>query len=238
MSLALSAALALGALAAPPPGGRQGQRAPARVIDHGSRASREIALTFDACSGRPPGRLDEGVLAALAAAKAPATVFAGGRWAEQDPSRVRALLAAGIEVESHAFGHPHLPSLSDAALSRELSRALSSLRALGAKPRFLRAPYVDADARVVRAARALGLRVVRGDVASGDPDPKFSAKILTRWVLSRARGGSIVILHVNGHGVHTAEALPAIIAGLRQEGLEPVTLAALIGSQGGQRTGR
>ena len=46
-------------------------------------------------------------------------------------------------------------------------------------------------------------------------------------VLSRADGGSIVLMHLGGE--HTLDALPRVIEGLRAKGLEPVTLPQLLG---------
>jgi peptidoglycan/xylan/chitin deacetylase (PgdA/CDA1 family) len=60
---------------------------------------------------------------------------------------------------------------------------------------------------------------------SGEGGP--TAGDIVAKVLSRAQGGSIVLLHVGG--THTAEALPGIVDGLRGRGLEPVTVADLLG---------
>jgi peptidoglycan/xylan/chitin deacetylase (PgdA/CDA1 family) len=46
-------------------------------------------------------------------------------------------------------------------------------------------------------------------------------------VVSRAQGGSIVLMHLGGF--NTFEALPAMLAGLRAKGLEPVTLGEMLG---------
>ena len=211
---------------------RSPKRLPPRgEIDHGPRDEKRIALTFDACSGRPPGKLDEAVLKEIVAQHVKATIFVGGRWAEQDPERVKALLADPLlELGTHSYHHPHLTRLSDAALRRELGNAIEVLqRQAGRAPTLLRAPYVEDDARVVRIAKELGLTVIGFDVASGDPDPKFGKQRLTRWVLAQARGGSIVVMHINGNGRHTAEALPGIIDGLRKEGYELVTVSELLG---------
>lgn len=206
------------------------QPAADRPIDHGPRTQKRIALTFDACSGPPPGAIDEGVIAALEAAKAHATFFLGGRWAEQDPSRVKRLLAdPDFEIESHTYHHRHLTELSDSDLRREIAKASDVLTPLIGRPvAYLRAPYGEADGRVVRAARAQGIRVIGFDLASGDPDPTFNAKRLTRGVLRGVRPGSILVFHVNGRGWHTAEALPGILASLKEQGFALVTVRELL----------
>jgi len=48
-------------------------------------------------------------------------------------------------------------------------------------------------------------------------------------VLSATRPGAIVVMHMK---TVTAQALPAIIAGLRRRGLEPVSLPALLRAGG------
>lgn len=66
------------------------------------------------------------------------------------------------------------------------------------------------------------------DLPSGDPGAHVSARALARWVLSQARPGSIVVMHINHPRFPTAEALPAIVAGLRARGFELVTVGELL----------
>lgn len=59
----------------------------------------------------------------------------------------------------------------------------------------------------------------------------MTAKLITTRVLSQTQDGSIVIMHVNGRGWHTAEALPAIITGLRERSFRLVTITELLRDQ-------
>ena len=88
----------------------------------------------------------------------------------------------------------------------------------GKLPRFFRPPYGEVDAQLAGVAAQSGLRTVEFDFPSGDPDKHISRVRLVAWVLAKARPGSIVVMHMNRHGWHTAEALPEIIAGLRAKG--------------------
>jgi peptidoglycan/xylan/chitin deacetylase (PgdA/CDA1 family) len=47
-------------------------------------------------------------------------------------------------------------------------------------------------------------------------------------VLTLTRNGSIVIMHVNNGGIWTAQALPAIVAGLRERGFQFVSVGQLV----------
>ena len=201
------------------------------VVAHGRRDRKEIALTFDACSTRDPSRYDERVTHELLAAGAPATIFLGGSWAKEEAAQVKELAShPQFELGNHTYTHPHLPALKDDARIRsELVRTQAEVKALtGQTPRFFRPPYGEYDQRVVRIAAELGLTTIEYDLPSGDPDQHATKEKLVHWVLSQAKPGSIVVMHINHVKFHTAEALPAIITGLRQRGFTLVTVGQLV----------
>ncbi|HTS80625.1 MAG TPA: polysaccharide deacetylase family protein [Myxococcaceae bacterium] len=202
------------------------------VVAHGRRDRKEIALTFDACSTRDPSRYDERVTKELLAAGAPATIFLGGSWAKEEQAQVKELAShPQFELGNHTFTHPHLPAVKDDARIRaELSRTQAEVKALtGQTPRFFRPPYGEYDQRVVRIAAELGLTTIEYDLPSGDPDAHATKEKLVHWVLSQAKPGGIVVMHINHVKFHTAEALPDIIAGLRKKGFTLVTVGQLVG---------
>ena len=212
-----------------PAGSRWIMTAPG-VVGHGSRKSKEIALTFDGCSERRHGVIDTAVVNVLRETRTPATIFAGGKWARDVAPWLRSIAADTLfEIGSHAYMHPHLLKLSSGEIRKELARATRTIAGIvGRKPRLFRAPYGEIDARVARIADSLGLRPVEYDLPSGDPDTSIARARLARYVVAMARGGSIVVMHINGRGRHTAEALPDIIAGLRKKGYTFVTVGRLI----------
>jgi peptidoglycan/xylan/chitin deacetylase (PgdA/CDA1 family) len=74
-----------------------------------------------------------------------------------DWDELRELAAAGWEIGSHTCSHPHLTSLDDDPLARELSRSRDVCETeLGAPCPAIAYPYGDVDARVVRATAAAG----------------------------------------------------------------------------------
>ena len=204
----------------------------ARIVTHGPREVATVALTFDVCPTKPPVELDERIVDALVAAHAPATFFVSGRWARTLPDAVRRLAAQpGFEIGNHTFHHPHVRRLDDDEISRELVTTQALLSELtGQTPRWFRPPFGEIDARVARLAAALGLGTIQFDVVSGDPANGVTAPTLVRAVLEHARPGSIVVLHANHRCFPTADAVPAIVAGLRARGLELVTVSELLAS--------
>jgi peptidoglycan/xylan/chitin deacetylase (PgdA/CDA1 family) len=118
---------------------------------------------------------------------------------------------------------------------REFTNTQAVIRKItGKTPRYFRPPYGEVDDRVAALARKTGLVTIQYDIASGDPDPALSADAIARGVLHEARGGSIVVFHMNGNGARTAEALPLVIEGLRQKGFALVTVGELLGREGFQ----
>jgi peptidoglycan/xylan/chitin deacetylase (PgdA/CDA1 family) len=66
----------------------------------------------------------------------------------------------------------------------------------------------------------------------------MDAAAMLREVRRGARNGSIIIMHANGRGWHTAEALPQILAWLRGRGYELVTVSELLGTSPASPPGR
>lgn len=202
-----------------------------QVVRSGTRRKKRIALTFDACSTEGPGAIDVGVLQALIHMRAPATLFLGGKWMEEHPDETIELASRPqFELGNHTYHHPHLPRESNQRVREEIQRTQDMLYTLtGRTARLFRAPYVELDERVARLVGEQGLISIQTDLASGDPDPRIGARRLADYVVERAKNGSIVIMHMNGRGWHTAEALPRIILKLRKKGFKFVTVGQLLG---------
>jgi peptidoglycan/xylan/chitin deacetylase (PgdA/CDA1 family) len=201
-----------------------------RVVFHGARNRRLIALTFDACSTRAPSYYDERVTQVLIDKKVPATIFLGGKWIEDNVEHARYLASLPqFELGNHTFLHPHLTQVSNARLREELAWDQALLYTVtGRQATLFRAPYGEYDARVVDYAAQAGMTTVQYDLASGDPDVHIAKEQLIKYVVDAARPGSIVVMHINRRGWHTAEALPAIIDALRLRGFEFVTVSELL----------
>lgn len=201
-----------------------------RVIANGRRDIRKIALTFDACSTPKEGVFDGQVMDVLARMNVKATLFLGGKWMNDRKETVKTLAENPLlELGSHSYFHPHLPAATDERIREELLRTQKMMyRLTGKQPLLFRAPYGEYDDRVVRIAAGLGLTTIEYDLPSGDPDQHLSAKRLVRHVTDMAKNGSIVVMHINGRGWRTAEALPEIVEILRKKGFELVTVGELL----------
>jgi peptidoglycan/xylan/chitin deacetylase (PgdA/CDA1 family) len=205
-------------------------RVPAEVISHGLRTVKKVALTFDACSTSKPTGYDERITRVLVETGTPATVFLGGKWIEDHESAAKQLASLPLlELGNHTYLHPHLTKVSDGQIREELRQTQQELfKVTGRTATLFRPPYGEYDDRVVKIAAELGLTTIEYDLASGDPDVHFTKQKLIEYVTSAARSGSIVVMHINGRGWHTAEALPDIILALRKRGFRLVTVGELL----------
>jgi len=207
------------------------------IVRHGPRDKKLIALTFDACSTRNPSHYDTAVTRVLVDTKTPATLFLGGKWMEEETEQTKFLARFPFfEIANHTFLHPHLPAVSDDRIRQELSWTQKVLYSLtGRQSTLFRPPYGDVDERVARIAASMGLRTIQFDLASGDPDSSISKQRLIDYVSSMAKNGSIIVMHINRRGWHTAEALPEIISRLRKRGFTLVTVGDLLAAQESSR---
>jgi polysaccharide deacetylase family sporulation protein PdaB len=188
-------------------------------------AKKELALTFDISWGTvmPPK-----VISILAKEKVPATFFLSGPWSGQHPELVALLRRDGFQIESHGQAHVNYSGLSNAQVQQNILKAQTILEQVaGTKTDMVRPPNGDYDRRTLQVAESMGYTVVLWGTDSRDwMNPGVGA--ITSRVLRLAHPGDIVLLHASDTCKQTDIALPAIIAGLRQQGYQLVTVDQLL----------
>ena len=179
-------------------------------------AGRVIALTFDACGGPGGSGYDGELIGFLRRREIPATLFLNSRWVDANPAVFRRLAREPLfEIANHGTRHRPLSVTGRSAYgiagtrnAREVydevaGNQVKLTRLLGAPPRFFRsgtAYYDDVAARIVA---DLGLRPVSFSV-NGDGGATLSPRQV-RETVARARGGALVIGHMNQPRGGTAE---------------------------------
>ncbi|PMR58312.1 polysaccharide deacetylase [Verrucosispora sp. ts21] len=219
------------------------------VVDHGPRRGNKVALTFDADMTDAMRRhLRGGAVTSYANLKlidrlerdgVPATFFLTGMWVEQYPKVTRRLAAnPRFELANHTYGHHAftadcygLPRIDRRKMTADVARTFDLVSAYGGRQtRYFRFPGLCHDRAALTALAPLGLTVVDGDVVSGDPFATAWQPIV-RAVLDQVRPGSVIVLHVTeANAPMTDEALPHILAGLAERGLEPALLSEVLGT--------
>lgn len=239
---ALLLAIALGGSATPAVGGStMGADEPASaggctlrdgVFRNGSRSTNMIALTFDACpTSRQPSFADDFVRY-LEGSATPATFFISGEWADANPDALARLNGKPFfEIALHGHRHPRLSDASPEQIRAEIEDGRAALLRHGIRPApFFRAPFGDNPPDLAAVARQSGVLAVMGDGGLGDPDPNRTAPVMERDAIRWLQAGSVIILHVNGRGIATAETVAHLVPLLRERGYQFVRLSDLVGS--------
>ena len=199
---------------------------PAQVVYNGSRDRKLVAFTFHG-SGAPNLTLE--MLDLTKRLSAPITVFAVGTWLKQYPDMTHRILDAGHELGNHTYTHPQLRGAGAATVSREVIGCRDVLAAqTGNGGRYFRPSGMEGNYPqvVMDEAGLAGYPVVCGfDVDPSDYLDPGAAAIEAR-VRQNLKPGSIVSLHLGHPG--TVAAFPALVAGARARGLQPVLVRDLL----------
>ena len=193
--------------------------------------SRQIALTYD---DGPNDAHTPRLLEVLAKHNVHATFFLIGRYVEQRPQIVRAIVQGGHVVGNHTFTHPLLIFGSEAEIRQELTHCRSALRdAIGEPSDLFRPPFGGRRPAVLRIARELGLEPVMWNLTGYDWSAP-PAEEIERKVAKQMRGGDVILLHDGGHkqmGADRSQTVIAtdhLIARYKTEGYEFVTIPQMI----------
>lgn len=204
-------------------------------VDRGPTECNAVALTFDAGADRGYTEL---ILDILRDEQVPASFGITGIWAQQNPDLVQRIAEDGHEFINHTWAHasftgfsPRTRPLSVAERRLDLDQTeevLVSLTGKSTRPYF-RPPYGDLDAGVLKDVADAGYDyTIMWTVDSHGWMHGVSAEEIVDRCLSLAEPGSIYIFHVGGQS-EDALALPAIVAGLREQGYHLVTVSDLLG---------
>lgn len=191
-------------------------------IYQGSDQEKKIALACNVFWGE---EYIPKMLEILEENKVKLTFFAGGTWVEDYPDLLKKMAAAGHEIGSHGYSHPHPDQLSKSGNLKDMQKAESLIYAtINKKPILYAPPYGEKGPAVLKAAEEQGYTFILWSIDTIDWQ-KPSPEVIVRRVVSKAHNGAIVLMHPTAP---TAKALPEIIRQLKKEGYELVTVGELI----------
>ena len=210
-----------------------------------------LALTFDLCEG--PGEItgyDGDIVDFLRTEKIKATFFAGGKWLQSHPDRGMQLMADPLfEIGNHSWDHPNFKVLSEPQMLAQILRTQAQYELLWKKlagkiqargippaemdkipktPLVFRFPYGSHSPEALQLISRLGLPAIQWNIVTADPWKLQTAEKISHLILTKARPGSIVIMHANGKGSQTARALALCVPQLQNQGYQFVTVSELL----------
>jgi peptidoglycan/xylan/chitin deacetylase (PgdA/CDA1 family) len=180
-----------------------------------------VAVTFD----DGPGHDSERLLQILAEGNSAASFFLLGSLTTGAGAVAAAEAAAGHTVANHSWNHPDLTTLTSLQVAQQVSSTqLAITAATGETPRYFRPPYGALNERVTA---QIPLSIVLWSIDTKDWQVPGEEALVER--VAAAQPGDIILFHDTQ--TSTVEAMPRVIAELRDRGLELVTIDRLLGEQ-------
>ncbi len=193
--------------------------------------SRQLALTYDDGPNEP---YTLQLMEALARQNAKATFFLMGKYVQQRPEIVRALVAAGHDIGNHSWDHPNLIFCSAAETRRQISDTQKAIEdAAGISPVLFRPPFGGRRPGTFAIARELGLTPVMWRVTCYDWSATSNDSIEQK-ADKQIKGGDVILLHDGGHvrlGTNrqwTVKATENLLSKYRAKGFEFITVTRMM----------
>ena len=184
---------------------------------------KQVAISFDATWGT---ELTDEILEILETHGITTTFFLAGYWVDKHPDYVVKIADAGHEIGNHSYSHPHMNSLSEQGLHYELQKNQSLIQDLtGQRTTLFRPPFGEYSNKVVTAAEKCGYKSIQLSIDSLDWQ-ELGKEPMVKRVTESLHPGAIILFHNNGK--YTAEALPEIIAFVKEQSYKVVPVSELL----------
>jgi probable sporulation protein (polysaccharide deacetylase family) len=198
-----------------------------QAIYQGRTGQNSVALTFNVDWGE---EYLPSILQTLKENQVPATFMVTGRWAKLNPELVLRMAEEGHEIGNHGYFHTHPNQLGRSELEEEICRTEEVVEKICAKkPRVFAPPYGEFNQRVLETAESLEYPVIMWTLDTIDWRRPPTSTIVNR-VNQGVKPDCIVLMHPTDP---TAQALPQILAFLKEKGYLLMTVSEII-LEGGQ----
>jgi peptidoglycan/xylan/chitin deacetylase (PgdA/CDA1 family) len=201
------------------------------LVRHGDRSIPWVALTFDACqTTESEAGYDADIIRILTETQTAATLFLGGLWMQSHPTQTQLLASIPyFELGNHSWSHLDFSGITEEEMASEITKTQEIMyRLTGRQATLFRLPFGTFTDESLKVIARHGLKTIQWDVVTGDPDPNILAEDIVGVANSKTQNGSIIIMHMNRRGWHTAEALPTLIQELSGQGFQFVTVSELL----------
>jgi peptidoglycan/xylan/chitin deacetylase (PgdA/CDA1 family) len=196
-------------------------------VAHVETPRKVVAVTFD---DGPNDLFVTELIADLERFRAKGTFYVVGAAAADHPYALAALVATGHEIGNHSFTHQRLVFVRTAMARDEVDSTDEVIRGAGfAGPITFRPPYAKKLLSLPWVLWRADRTTVMWDLEPDSLPIAADPAAMTRYVLDNVRPGSIILLHPWSQGnTATREALPMMLAGLREQGYRFVTVSELL----------
>ncbi|WP_289138482.1 polysaccharide deacetylase family protein [uncultured Brevibacillus sp.] len=203
------------------------QNARYKLVYKAETNKKQVALTFDDWGS---DKTVTKILDILAEHDVKATFFLRAAGVENNPNLARAMVEGGHDVANHSYSHPVVTTLTPEELQKDLVKAHQVItEAIQQQPVMLfRPPTGVVDDQTGKVIAGVGYHdIAMYDVTTLDWDNKNKASDIVNGIMTKTENGSVILLHMLDD-IHTIEALPIALEGLKKKGYTFVKMADLI----------
>ena len=202
-----------------------------RLIPRVSTSQKVVALTFD---DGPTLDATGQILSALDKQHVRATFFVTGAELEKNMAEGKKIVAAGHELGNHSYSHQRMILVTSSFVKGEIERTDKLIRDAGYQGEiYFRPPYGKKLFTLPYYLGKTGRKSITWDVEpESSPEIAADSDKIAEHVLSRARPGSIIILHVMYRSrSESLKAVRKIVEGLKAQGYSFKTVSELLAAE-------
>jgi probable sporulation protein (polysaccharide deacetylase family) len=170
----------------------------------------------------------ESMLKTLEKENVKATFFLDGSWLKKNTDAARLIQSFGHEISNHAYSHPDMSKLDRQSAYNQIAKTEALLHStLGVSNKWFAPPSGDFNRTTIEVAAEQGLKTVLWTLDTVDWQHPPAASIV-RKIRTRVEPGSLILMHPTDS---SSEALPGIIAAIKQRGLSLGTVSETLSSK-------
>lgn len=195
------------------------------ALTKGNANEEKIALTFNISWGEE--RVYD-ILKELKKEQVQATFFVSGEWIERHPQIVEKIVEEKHELGMLGYRYKSYLEQEIGQVRKDLLYAKEIFRKLGYEDvNLLRPPSGHFNKEVIKLAKELGFDVIHWNVNPNDWENPGTERIVNT-IMSQTSNGDILLMHASDSAKQTAKALQTILPGLKNKGLQFVSISELI----------
>jgi len=199
-----------------------------QLVPRVNTSQKVVALTFD--DGPTPEATGQ-ILSTLNEEHIRATFFVTGAELEKNMAEGRRIVAAGHELGNHTYSHERMVLVTPSFVRQEIETTDRLIRDAGYQGEiYFRPPYGKKLFALPYFLSRTGRKSITWDIEPDSyPEVAADSDKIAEHVLSRARPGSIIILHVMySNRVESLKAVRKIVGGLKAQGYSFKTVTELL----------
>ncbi|WP_156291795.1 polysaccharide deacetylase family sporulation protein PdaB [Oceanobacillus salinisoli] len=195
------------------------------AITKGNSDEPNIALTFNISWGEEKVH---DILKQLEKHNVQATFFVSGEWAERHPTILEDISEGNHELGMLGYRYKSYIDQDLEQVRKDLLNAREVFNKLGYEDiELLRPPNGHFDEEILNLAKEMNFQVIHWNINPNDWENP-GTQVIVDNVMKNTKNGDIILMHASDSVKQTSDALETILPGLKNKGLQFVTITELL----------